>query len=78
MKEKEHRDIIYSVDVSTRGKRKKAMSLVIRLLEKICYGEERFQFNIPLNLQSGPAYEAAEISIDIMIDAISVLRDAYE
>jgi hypothetical protein len=67
-----------SVDVSTRGKRRKATELAIELLEKIRHAEERYLERIPLNLQSGSAYSDAEYSIDIIIDAIDDLLNAYE
>ena len=57
---------IDSVDISTRGKRRKAMALVIELLEKIRHAEERYLERIPLNLQSGSAYSDAEYSVDII------------
>jgi len=73
-----NKSFIDSVDVSTRGKRRKAMALVIELLEKIRHSEERYLENIPLNLQSGSAYADAEYSVDIIIDAIVELLNAYE
>ena len=66
-----------SIDVSTRGKRRKAMALVIELLEKIRNAEERYMERIPLNLRSGDAYFAADYSVDAIIDAIIDLLDAY-
>ena len=67
-----------SVDVSTRAKRRKVMALVIELLEIIRHAEERFLERVPLNLQSGNAYSDAEYSVDIIIDAIDELVNAYE
>ena len=66
-----------SIDVSTRGKRRKATALVIELLEKIRHAEERYMERIPLNMQSGAAYYAADYSVDSLIYAIIGLLDAY-
>jgi hypothetical protein len=67
-----------SVDVSTRAKRRKATILVVELLEAIRHAEERYLERIPLNLQSGSAYSDAEYSIEVIIDAIDDLMNAYE
>ena len=53
-----------SVDVSTRGKRRKAMMFAIDLLEKIRHAEERYMERIPLNLRSGSAYFDANYSVN--------------
>ena len=78
MKKKTLESFRDSVDVSTRAKRRKAMALVIELLEIIRHAEERFLQRVPLNLQSGSAYSDAEYSVDIIIDAIDELVNAYE
>jgi ABC-type dipeptide/oligopeptide/nickel transport system ATPase component len=44
-----------SIDLSTRRKRRKAMALVIELLEKIRITEESYMEKFPLNLRSGKA-----------------------
>jgi hypothetical protein len=67
-----------SVDVSTRCKRRKAMRLVIELLEKICHAEERYMERISLNFRAGAAYFEADYSVDAMIDAIIDLMRVYE
>ena len=66
-----------SIDVSTRGKRRKAMELAVELLEKIRHAEERYMERIPLNLRSGDAYFSADYSVDAILDAIISLFDAY-
>jgi hypothetical protein len=66
-----------SLDVSTRGKRRNAMSLVILMLEKIRNAEEEYMLRMPLNLQSGEAYAAADQSVDAIIEAVDYLSDAY-
>ena len=67
-----------SVNVSTRGKRRNAMWLVIELLEKIRHAEEQYMGRIPLNLRSGTAYLEADYSVDTMLDAIIELMRVYE
>jgi hypothetical protein len=71
------KSFINSIDVSTRGKRRKAIYLVIELLEKIRNAEERYLERIPLNLQSSSAYSSADESIYTIINAIIGLVDAY-
>jgi hypothetical protein len=78
MKKNTVESFLDSVDVSTRAKRRKAMVLVVELLEVIRHAEERYMERIPLNLQSGSAYSDSEYSIDIIIDAIGDLMNAYE
>jgi len=65
------------LDISTRGKRRKTVLRIIDLLKQIREAEENYMANIPLNLQSGDAYMAADESVDAIIDAVSYLEDAY-
>ena len=69
--------LLDSIDVSTRGKRRKAIAIAVDLLERIYQAEERYIENIPFNLQSGAPYADAEYSVDLIIDAINTLVDAY-
>ena len=71
------KSILDSIDVSTRRKRRKAMTLVIELLEKIRHAEEQYMERMPINLQSGGAYTAADESVDAIIEAIIGLLNAY-
>jgi hypothetical protein len=71
------KSLLDSIDVSTRGKRRKAMLLAIELLEKIRHAEELYMERIPPNLQSGDAYATADESVDVLTDAIIGLLDAY-
>ena len=71
------KSLVDSVDVSTRGKRRKAVTAIIKMLDKIHYAEMAYMHRIPTNLQSGEAYEAAEYSADSIEDAINTLYDAY-
>ena len=66
-----------SLDVSTRGKRRKAVSIVISMLEKIHGAEFDYMERVPMNLQAGDAYAAADYCVDILADSIVLLLDAY-
>ena len=79
MKKNTIKSFLDSIDVSTRGTRRKAMWLVvIELLEKIRHAEERYMERIPVNLRAGNAYLNADYSVDTMIDAIIELMRVYE
>lgn len=73
-----HAPFVCLIDVSTRSKRRKALSIAIDLLEKIRIAEEAYFDRIPINFHSGDAYAATECSIDILIDAISTLLSVYD
>ena len=47
------------------------------MLEKIRSAEESYLERIPLNLQNGEAYAAADESVDTITDVILALWDAY-
>lgn len=70
--------IVASVDVSSRRKRRAATILVIELLDKIYLAEEKYQSNIPFNLQESAAYAAANETIDSLIDAMLILDAAFD
>jgi hypothetical protein len=61
----------------TRGRRRKATMIVISELMMIKDAEEAYMNNIPENLRSGPAGEAAEQTVQILEEAISLLEDAF-
>jgi len=62
---------------STRQRRQKALVSVIVQLEKICDAEKDYWDNIPINLQNGERYEAAEQAYTAMEEALSLLHQAY-
>ena len=61
----------------TRRKRRKHVGSIIQQLEAIKGYEGIYKDKIPENLQSGPAYEAAEQAVDCLEQAIDLLKDAY-
>jgi hypothetical protein len=69
---------IVSVDLSSRGKRRKVITLVIELFERIRAAEGMFIERIPLNLHNSDAYDTAEQSIDLLDEAIDVVSSIYD
>ena len=68
---------VNKVSYVTRGKRRCHVGSIILHLEAIKQHEEVYLAKIPENLQSGQAYEDAELTIDNLDQAIDLLRDAY-
>jgi hypothetical protein len=66
-----------NLDISSRPKRRKAVSLIINQLSLIRDNEESYRLRIPDNLSDGDAAVAADDSIDLLSDAIFALQDAY-
>jgi hypothetical protein len=66
-----------ALDISTRPKRRRAVSLIITLLSRIRQAESDYLERIPPNLTGGDAHAAADDSIDLVTDAIVNLMDAY-
>jgi len=61
----------------SRPKRRYHVSQIITQLEDIREHEDAYLDRIPENLQSGSAYENAELSIDILDQVIDLLNEAY-
>jgi hypothetical protein len=72
-----NRDLIYSIDLSTRAKRRKAVSLVLVLLGRIHSAEWDNLGRFPHNLRYGRGFAKADYSLDIVADVIAELGDAY-
>ena len=66
-----------SVDISSRPKRRRAVSLIITLLSRIRQAESDYMERIPQNMVDSDAHAAADDSIDLLTDAIVYLMDAY-
>ena len=62
----------------TRQKRRKALYSIVAQLEEIMQAEQTYWRNIPINLQNGEAYEAAEHAVSTLEDSISSLYEVYE
>ena len=67
---------IFSIDLSSRRKRRLAMSFVIDLLEKIYHAEHEYLESVPRNLCGSKSYAIADDSI-IIFDAINILWSVY-
>jgi hypothetical protein len=63
--------------IKTRGDRRKAVRAIIATLQLICDKESDYLDNIPENLQSAPAFEASELSLEHLAAAIDALSEAY-
>jgi hypothetical protein len=61
-----------AVDVSSRQKRRQAVSFVIELLSHIRLAEEAYMERIPENFQGGDAYADAECSIEAIDGTIEI------
>ena len=64
-----------SFDLSSRPKRRKAVSAVLRLLSGIRDAEQSYRDRIPDNFANSA--DDADLSIDQLSDAIDSLADAY-
>jgi hypothetical protein len=61
----------------TRAKRRRHVNQIVIQLEAIMGYEDASMSRIPENLQSGQAYENAELAVDTLEQAIDLLKDAY-
>ena len=66
-----------AIDISTRPKRRRIVSMIITELSHIRKAEETYMERIPINMQHGDAYAAADYSVDLLNDAIITLMEAY-
>lgn len=71
------RAILNAFDLSTRSKRRDAAFFVIDFLFRIYREEEGYMNRIPVNLQSGNAFLAAEETLACLDEAASILTDAF-
>jgi hypothetical protein len=70
--------VIDSIDISTRPKRRKAVSMIIPFVSNIYQQEFEYLGRIPQNMRSGGAYAAADYSLDMLGEAMSFLIAAYD
>jgi hypothetical protein len=62
---------------STRRRRSNAAARIAVCLRAIAEAEEDYKENIPENLKSGVAYDAAAAAVDALEEAISLLEEAF-
>jgi len=75
---KAKRNILGSIDVSTRRNRRKNLLLLTECVQKICDAEERYLYNIPANLQGGEMYGITEDIIYSLYDVMDGLLQVYD
>jgi hypothetical protein len=63
--------------MGTREKRRKAVRRIIGELNTVLDGEEAYLGNIPDNLRSGCACEAASQAVELLGQAIELLQEAF-
>ena len=69
--------VFSNLDISSRPKRRRAVSRIISVLELIRSEEEAYRDRIPDNFTASDAFANADISIDLLSDAVISLLDAY-
>ena len=73
-----HHPFFDSIDLSTRRKRRAATKLASYLIGIIHHAEYQYLERIPPNLQGSAAYEAADETLDLLVEAINVLDSAFD
>ena len=66
-----------AIDVSTRGKRRKAIHSIVKHVECIKCAEESYRDNIPANLQASVVFDNADQCVSVLEEAIDLLNSAY-
>ena len=66
-----------SIDISTRPKRRKAVSRIVGVLGMIYAEEEAYMKRMPLSFHGSRLYGAADDSLYYLLNAISALYEAY-
>jgi hypothetical protein len=64
-------------ETATRRRRRNAVAEIAGRLRSIADAEDDYRENIPENLRSGPAYEDAATTVDILEEAIALLDEAF-
>lgn len=62
---------------ATRQRRRKLLSSLISRIEAIADAERTYLENIPPNLQSSRMYEAADLTVSALEEALDILAEAY-
>ena len=65
------------VPVDTRRQRRNEMKSLLNILERMRDGEERYRDNIPENLRSGSAFDAADECVSVLSEGLDLLETAY-
>jgi len=75
---RELKQVFTTLDLSSRGKRRKVVAIVVGLLERIRAEEQMFLVRMPLNLQGSDAYDVADNYIGMLDDAIDMVSSVYD
>ena len=67
----------HTIRIATRRERRCSLKSIVSMLVDIRDTEEAYRSRIPLNLESGPAYEAAESAVFMLDEAISLLDESF-
>jgi len=70
-------EISSSFLVTTQKQRKKALKILIQLVQIILNAEKRFLAELPKTLLDSPQCDIAEQAVDSLCQAIDILQDAY-
>lgn len=62
---------------ATRQRRRKSLASLIVQIEAVLEGERTYLENIPQNLQGSRLYEAAELTVSALEEALCILSEAY-
>jgi len=65
------------IKTKTRPDRRESVKMLIAKLEQIRDAEETYMDNIPANLQSSPNFDAADVSVSALDEALELLISAY-
>jgi len=65
------------IKTATRPNRRESVKSLIAKLEQIRDAEETYRDNIPDNLQSSPNFDAADVSVAALDEALDLLSSAY-
>jgi hypothetical protein len=65
------------IKTKTRADRRDSVKTLIAKLEQIRDAEDTYMDSIPDNLQSSPNFDAAEISVTALTEALDLLINAY-
>jgi len=77
MTKKDLTNLMASIDVSSRAKRRQATLIALGLLEHIRAAEEANIGRFPENFQDGHAFSNAEESLEVVSDVMVALEYAY-
>ncbi|MCL1981633.1 MAG: hypothetical protein FWG53_00895 [Clostridiales bacterium] len=76
LKPKEGNSISYAVN--TRAMRRKAVAAAVGIIEMVLDAGTDYMDNIPINLQNSQPHDAAEQTMEALVEALGILCEAYQ